>query len=80
MQKVGAYRAKTKLSQLLREVAKGKEIVITHHGKGIARLVPEMEFRKKRPASEVIEEILHFRPQKDCSHLDTQELREEGRR
>lgn len=80
MQKVGAYRAKTKLSQLLREVAKGKEIVITHHGKEIARLVPEKESQKSRPAAEVIEEILAFHPQKDCSHLDTKQLIQEGRR
>lgn len=80
MQKVGAYRAKTKLSQLLREVAKGKEIIITHHGKDIARLVPGAEKEKKRPAGEIIQEILQFHPQKDCSHLNTKQLIHEGRR
>lgn len=38
---VGAYEAKAKLSELLDKVARGEQIVITRHGKPIARLVPE---------------------------------------
>jgi prevent-host-death family protein len=38
---VGAYDAKTRLSELLDRVEKGEQIVITRHGKPIARLVPE---------------------------------------
>lgn len=38
---VGAYDAKTRLAELLDRVQKGEEIVITRHGKPIARLVPE---------------------------------------
>ena len=37
---VGAYEAKTHLSDLLDQVAKGKEIVITRREKPVARLVP----------------------------------------
>ncbi len=37
---VGAYEAKTHLPALLKEVARGKEIVITKRDKPIARLVP----------------------------------------
>lgn len=37
---VGSYQAKTHLPALLKEVAGGKEIVITHREKPIARLVP----------------------------------------
>jgi len=38
---VGAYEAKTRLADLLDRVQRGEEIVITRHGKPIARLVPE---------------------------------------
>jgi prevent-host-death family protein len=38
---VGAYDAKTRLSELLDRVEKGEQIVITRHGRPVARLVPE---------------------------------------
>jgi prevent-host-death family protein len=38
---VGAYEAKTHLAELLDRVRRGEQIVITRHGKPIARLVPE---------------------------------------
>jgi prevent-host-death family protein len=37
---VGSYEAKTHLPSLLKEVARGREIVITKRDKPIARLVP----------------------------------------
>ena len=37
---VGAYDAKTRLSELLDRVEKGEQIVITRHGKPVARLIP----------------------------------------
>lgn len=40
---VGAYAAKTRLSELLDRVERGEQIVITRHGRPIARLVPEAE-------------------------------------
>jgi len=40
MRAVGAFEAKTKLSELLVAVAKGEKIAITKHGKNIAMLVP----------------------------------------
>jgi prevent-host-death family protein len=38
---IGAYDAKSRLSELLDRVEKGEVIVITRHGKPIARLIPE---------------------------------------
>jgi prevent-host-death family protein len=38
---IGAYDAKTRLSELLDRVEKGEQIVITRHGRPVARLVPE---------------------------------------
>ncbi len=37
---VGAYKAKTHLPALLKEVERGREIVITRRDRPIARLVP----------------------------------------
>jgi len=37
---VGAYEAKTSLSELLERVESGEEITITRHGTPVARLVP----------------------------------------
>lgn len=38
---VGAFEAKTKFSELLDRVAGGEEIIVTRHGKTVARIVPE---------------------------------------
>jgi prevent-host-death family protein len=37
---VGAYEAKTRLSELLEKVEAGEEITITKHGSPVAKLVP----------------------------------------
>jgi antitoxin (DNA-binding transcriptional repressor) of toxin-antitoxin stability system len=39
MKHVGMFEAKTNLSSLVEEVEKGGEVVITRHGKPVARLV-----------------------------------------
>jgi prevent-host-death family protein len=40
MTEVGAFEAKNKLGSLLDRVENGEEVVITRHGKPVARLVP----------------------------------------
>lgn len=40
MIEVGAYEAKTRFSSLLARVASGEEVLITRHGRPVARLVP----------------------------------------
>jgi prevent-host-death family protein len=47
---VGAFEAKTKLSELLDRVERGEEIVITRHGKSVARLVGETDARQRDAA------------------------------
>ena len=42
MQEIGAFEAKNKLAALLDRVECGEEIVITRHGKAVARLVPSV--------------------------------------
>jgi prevent-host-death family protein len=40
MREIGAFEAKNTLGSLLDRVERGEEIVITRHGKPVARLVP----------------------------------------
>lgn len=47
MREVQASAAKTHLPRLLDEVERGETIVITRHGKPIARLVPEVSRRRE---------------------------------
>ena len=41
MESVTAFEAKTQFEELLERVTNGEEIVITRHGKPVARLLPE---------------------------------------
>ncbi|MGQ9366909.1 type II toxin-antitoxin system Phd/YefM family antitoxin [Azospirillum sp. ST 5-10] len=40
MREIGAFEAKNTLGSLLDRVEQGEEIVITRHGRAVARLVP----------------------------------------
>ena len=40
MREIGAFEAKNKLGTLLDWVENGEEVLITRHGKAVARLVP----------------------------------------
>ena len=40
MERVGAYEAKTHLPRLLDRIARGESVIITRHGRPVARLVP----------------------------------------
>ena len=40
MTEIGAFEAKNKLSWLLDRVEQGEEIIITRHGRPVARMVP----------------------------------------
>ncbi len=44
---VQASEAKTRLPQLLDEVERGETIIITRHGRAIARIVPEAQRRQE---------------------------------
>lgn len=76
MKQVQASVAKAKLAELLDEVERGETVVITRHGKSIARLVPEakdlredeirramarIEERRKHAPRVTKEEILAWR-------------------
>jgi prevent-host-death family protein len=46
MREIQASEAKTRLPQLLDDVERGETVVITRHGRPIARLVPEAHLRQ----------------------------------
>lgn len=58
MSEVGAYEAKTHLSQLLERVEAGERITLTRHGKQVAILIPS---DSRRQSAEVIRELREFR-------------------
>ena len=57
MREVGAFEAKNKLGQLLDLVERGEEIVITRHGKAVARLVPAKQAFSRDQARAAIRRI-----------------------
>lgn len=76
---IGAYEAKTKLPELLRQVQAGKRFTITNRGKAIADLVPSEAQAKKDPAA-AIDQFLAFMKQNPVrARLDIKALIEEGR-
>jgi prevent-host-death family protein len=60
MREIRASEAKTHLPQLLDDVEAGETIVITRHGRPIARLVPD-EARRNAEAAAAVEAIRALR-------------------
>lgn len=74
---VGAYEAKTHLPALLERVARGEQIIITKHGRPIARLVPigKSDVERRR---EAIARLKVFRKGRTLG-VPIKQLIEEGR-
>lgn len=79
MKTVGAYEAKTRFGELLREVENGDTIIDTRHGVPIARLSP-ME-KEADDVAAAMEEIHRFRREfrPTLGGITLRELIEEGR-
>jgi prevent-host-death family protein len=75
---VGAFEAKTRLSALLERVAGGDEIVITKHGKPIARLVRAVTI-DQADVDDAVEQLRRFRKGKTLGGLSLKALRDAGR-
>jgi prevent-host-death family protein len=76
MTEIGAFEAKNKLSALLDLVEQGEEIVITRHGKAVARLVPNGTSIESSVANAAFERI-RLRAQKLRADFDWAALRED---
>jgi prevent-host-death family protein len=79
MKTVGAYEAKTHLSQLLDRVAGGERITIEKHGVPVATLQPA-DSSKRRPVGEIVAELKRFRAGHRLGGVSIREMIEEGRR
>ena len=79
MKVIGTFEAKTHLSALLDEVARGVEIVITRRGVAVARLVPAGSPRRTG-AGDTIARAKAFAKGQTLGRLSWQKLRDEGRR
>jgi len=76
---VGAFEAKTHLSALLERVGGGEEVLITRHGKPIARLVPAAAADRAR-IDDAIARLKTARSGITLGGVDWKELRDAGRR
>ncbi len=82
MTTMGFYEARTRLSQVLDDVAKGKKILITRRGKPAALISPPPK-EKERDARQVVREMLAFRDRQGPTlggKVTIRQLIEEGRR
>lgn len=80
MKQVQASELKAKLAEFLDEVENGQTLVVTRHGKPIARIVPDEEIRRAR-SREAIQRIMEAR--KTAQSATVEEIlqwRDEGRR
>jgi prevent-host-death family protein len=75
---VGAFEAKTHLSALLDRVAAGEEVVITKHGKPVARLVAARSLDQAR-ANDAFAKLKELRKGTTLGGHSWKELRDEGR-
>ncbi|MBN1341496.1 MAG: type II toxin-antitoxin system prevent-host-death family antitoxin [Phycisphaerae bacterium] len=80
MNTVGAFEAKTHLSQLIDRVAKGERFTITRHGVPVAMLIPLAEEGPAREVGEIVEELARFRAAHPLEGISIRELIDEGRR
>lgn len=69
MREIQASDAKARLAQLLAEVERGETVVITRHGRPIARLVPEPQGREAH-VQRVLDELEAFRRTMPAMTLD----------
>jgi prevent-host-death family protein len=76
---VGTFEAKTHLSTLLDRVSEGEEVIITKHGKPVARLVSAARVDRAR-VNDAFEKLKLLRKRTTLGGLFWQALRDTGRR
>jgi prevent-host-death family protein len=77
---VGAYEAKTHLSELLEKVEAGEEITITKHGAPVAKLVPVKKEVRPEERVAAIGRIQKLAAGLSLDGLKVKDLIREGRR
>ena len=82
MREIGAFEAKNKLGQLLDIVEHGEEIMITRHGREVARLVPANPTTNRNAARAAVQRMRTRAEQYKLGRFDWSEwksFRDEGR-
>jgi prevent-host-death family protein len=77
---VGAFEAKTHLSDLLDRVGRGEKITITRHGIPAAMLVPVEETKTVRSHQEIVADMRQLRKGLKPGKISVREMVAEGRR
>ncbi len=77
---IGAYEAKTHLSELLEKVEAGEEITITKHGAPVAKLVPVKRRASPEERIAAIQRIEKLASGLSLRGLKVKDLLSEGRR
>ena len=77
---IGAFDAKTHLSQLLDRVEAGEEIEITRRGRPVARLVPFVSDSSAEKIKSLIQTVREERGTYDVSSKDISKWKHEGRK
>ncbi len=78
-EEIGAFEAKTRLGELLRETEKGRSFVIRRRGRAVARLVPPGDERGEMDLPKIVDEFRDIR-QRVLPGPGIRQLIEEGRR
>jgi prevent-host-death family protein len=79
MREIGAFEAKNTLGSLLDMVERGEEVIITRHGKRVARLVRETGKADREQARLAAERIIANRKGKSLGGHKIKDLINEGR-
>ena len=80
MASIGAFEAKTHLSDLLDRVARGEKITITRHGVPAALLRPVEEKGAKLTHGEIVEGMRALRNRVKPGKISVRDMVKEGRR
>ena len=78
-QKVNAFEAKTRLSELLRETEQGGSFVIYRRGKEVARLIPPLKEEREVDFKKVLASFREIR-ERIPGGASVRKLIDEGRR
>ena len=82
MKEVGAFEAKNKLSELLDLAERGEEVIITRHGREVARLVPPRGRPNRDEAHAAMQRLRERARKENHGSFDWEEwkaYRDEGR-
>ena len=79
MRTIGAFEAKTHLSEILEKAAQGEETLITRRGIPIAKVIP-IEKDPHDIKSNLLQEFKQLRKKLTLGNLSWKELRDEGRK